>query len=84
MKLAAEIEQKIADAVESGPYRSADEVVAEALRLLELRDRQDADYLADIRIAAKRRFEQLDRGEGIDGDRFFDEMDRRLSRLEQA
>ena len=68
VSLTAELERRIAKKVESGLYTSASEVVREGLRLLfEAEDRRAArlDRLdADIRTG----LDQLDRGEGIDGE----------------
>lgn len=46
--------------VDSGRYRSADDVVEEALGLLDERDRSDT-----FRTELERGFDQLDRGEGV-------------------
>ena len=54
--------------LETGKYRSADEVIFEAFRLLEERDRHYEQWLQDARQKVQAGLEQLDRGEGIDGE----------------
>ena len=58
----AEFQPFVSDAVASGRYRSEDELIAAALRLLEERERRLTALREDIRIG----IDELDRGEGID------------------
>ncbi len=58
--LTPRLEAFIRQQVESGRYADANEVVEEALRLLEDRDRLDR-----LRAEVAKGFEQLDRGEGV-------------------
>jgi len=59
-----EIEQYVAQVVATGRYDSPEQVVREAFRLLQERERQfDA-----LRAEVKKGFDQLDRGEGIELD----------------
>ena len=74
--LTAELEPLVQSKVKSGRYHSASEVVREALRLLEERDQ-----LLELRKEAIRRkidegFESLQRGEGVDGEAFFTDLER--------
>ena len=57
VSLTAELERMVADRVESGRYASASEVIREALRLLEERDR-----LAALRRDIEAGIADLDRG----------------------
>ena len=75
VSLTPELEQLIADRVRSGRYHSASEVVREALRLLEDRDELRQLRLAELRQRVAAGLESLDRGEGLDGEAAFDELD---------
>jgi antitoxin ParD1/3/4 len=79
--LTPELEQLVQTKVKSGRYNSASEVVREALRLLEERDQ-----LTELRKEAMRQqidegWNALRRGEGIDGGRFFAELERKEQAL---
>lgn len=60
--LSPQTEEMIREKVESGRYPTADEVVQEALRLLEAHER----HLAHLRAELARGIDQLDRGEGVE------------------
>ena len=65
--LTSEQEQLIQAQLASGRYTNVTEIIADALRLLEKRDRYDRwveEVCVKIDIAAA----QLDRGEGVDGE----------------
>lgn len=68
-----DLEQFVQDAVSTGTYRDAAEVVGEGLRLLARREqfRRDADAGA----------EQLEQGLGIDGEKVFDRLQRRAEEI---
>ncbi len=53
VSLTPELEELIKDKVRSGRYASSSEVVREALRLLEFRDRSDAEKLEALRADIK-------------------------------
>jgi antitoxin ParD1/3/4 len=57
--------------VRSGKYQTASEVVREALRLLEAKDRAPVASVEELRREIEIGLAQLRRGEGIDGDAFF-------------
>lgn len=61
--LSSDLEALIGAKVASGRYHSADEVLQDALRLLDERDRLDEAKLADLRLEIRRGLDQLDRGE---------------------
>lgn len=65
VSLTPELEQLVAEKVESGRYTSASEVIREALRLLEEQDQLRQKRLAAVRQKIDRGLAQLDRGEGI-------------------
>jgi antitoxin ParD1/3/4 len=60
--LSPQTEEMIREKVESGRYPTADEVVQEALRLLEAHER----HLARLRAELTKGIDQLDRGEGVE------------------
>jgi len=75
-----ELERKIADKVKSGRYASADEVVADALDVLDRVEAAERLREADISAKAKEGRAQAERGEGIPADmavaRLWDRIDR--------
>lgn len=80
VSLTPELAKYVRDKLETGLYGSASEVVREALRL-----HKEHDALKDERLVAFRRdiavgLDQLDRGEGIAGDRAFAEVRRAAER----
>lgn len=68
VSLTPELERRIAEKVESGLYNTASEVVREGLRLLFQADEQRARSLARLRAEIQSGLDQLDRGEGLDGE----------------
>lgn len=79
VSLTPELEALVNERVQSGRYRSASEVVREALRLLADHDELRQAHLQDVRTKVAAGIEQLDAGEGLDGNEFFDAL---LTRLE--
>ena len=63
-----EEEHLIQEKLKSGKYATAYEVIIEALRLLEERDKQYDKWLEETRGKVAVGIAQLDRGEGIDGE----------------
>ena len=68
VSLTPELEDLIAQKVQSGRYTSASEVIREALRVLEEQDQLRQQRLDAIRREIDEGLAQLDRGEGIPGD----------------
>ena len=64
--LKPEQEQLIKAKVNSGKYRTTDEVITEALQLLDERDKHYQKWVEDTRKKVAVGLEQLDRGEGIE------------------
>ena len=64
--LKPEQEQLIKAKVESGKYTTVDEVIAEALQLLDERDKHYQKWVEDTRQKVAVGLAQLDRGEGIE------------------
>ena len=82
--LTPEFEQLIENKVKSGSYKSASEVIAEALRLLEQRDRIFADRNDGIRTQIEQGWQSAERGELVDSDEVFDRIDAELEGKERA
>ena len=82
--LTPEFEQLIENKVRSGSYKSANEVIAEALRLLEQRDRIFANGNDGIRAKIEQGWQSAQRGELVDGDEVFDRIDTELEGRERA
>jgi len=68
VSLTPELEEMIAQKVQSGRYTSASEVIREALRLWEDHEELRQKRLAALQEKIDRGLEQLSRGEGIPGD----------------
>ena len=65
VSLTPELEKFVANKVDSGRYTSASEVVREALRLLEQKDRDRDVQLAAFNRELAQRLAALDRGEHV-------------------
>ena len=81
VSLTPELEELIAQKVQSGRYTSASEVIREALRLLEEQDEIRQKRLEAIRREIDEGLAQLDRGEGIPGDQVRARQKRRINLL---
>lgn len=66
--LNSEQERFIQEKLQDGKYRSPDEVLAEAFRLLEERDKQYEQWLNETREKVAVGLAELERGEGLDGE----------------
>jgi antitoxin ParD1/3/4 len=78
VSLTPELEQLIHKKVESGLYLSASEVVREALRLLEERDRVNAMKLEELRKEIQVGLDQADRGQLLDGPEVFENLRKKV------
>jgi antitoxin ParD1/3/4 len=72
--LTPELEQLVHKKVKTGRYNSASEVVREALRLLEEYDGVRATQLRELRRRIDNGLASLDRGEGVDGELFMENL----------
>jgi antitoxin ParD1/3/4 len=70
VSLTPELEEMVQAKVQSGRYNSASEVVREALRLLEQHDILRTAHLKELRSRIDDGLTSLDRGEGVDGEKF--------------
>lgn len=84
VSLTPELERFIGELLETGRYRSATEVVREAVRLLQEREEEREAKLALLRRAVDVGVKELDRGEGLPADEVFEDVLRGLGRSEAA
>jgi antitoxin ParD1/3/4 len=82
ISLTPELEQFIAEQVKSGKFFDASEVITEGLRLLWERDRIQKARLAELKDKIRIGIEELDRGEGIDGEEVFAELEEDIRLME--
>ncbi len=83
VSLTPELEKYIQKRVKSGRYTTASEVVREALRLMEQKDEEREAALKEFRAEIDRRLAGLDRGEGIDGEKFFADLKKRTKAMQR-
>ncbi|MEB2285136.1 MAG: CopG family transcriptional regulator [Polyangiaceae bacterium UTPRO1] len=74
VSLTKELEDLVAAKVKTGRYLSASEVVREALRLLEERDRLKEMRLAGLRKEVQKGLQDLDSGNTVDGEEVFTKL----------
>jgi len=79
--LLPELEELIKRKVEDGEYESPSDVVTHALYLLDTHDRVRQQQLDDLRREIDIGIEQCDRGEIVDADEVFAELERKAARL---
>lgn len=78
--LTPELEKFVTQRVASGQYQSISELVREALRLLEQREREREEAFASLKQKLQRGAEQEQRGELCDGDAFMEQLLARLGK----
>ncbi len=61
IQLPVDVEARVREKVARGEFSDADEVIREAMRLLDERERQ----LAELRVKLQTGLDQLDQGEGV-------------------
>jgi antitoxin ParD1/3/4 len=76
VNLTTELEKLVRDKVKSGQYESAVDVVSDALRFLGERDQVRQVQTQELRKKRDKGLESLERGEGVDGEEFFDALER--------
>ncbi|MBC6419527.1 MAG: type II toxin-antitoxin system ParD family antitoxin [Prochloron sp. SP5CPC1] len=90
ISLTPELEELVNEKVKSGQYQSASEVIGVGLRLLEERDRLNQTRLAELKekirvgieASAPRSGSLRDRGEVVDGEAVFAELEEDICRIE--
>ena len=80
VSLTQELEEYIARKVRMGLYKSASEVVRDALRLMHEKDQTDRTKTAELHSDIQTGLDQLDRGEGIPGEQVLAEIRGRAPR----
>ena len=83
VNLTPELEKLVQNKVKSGRYNSASEVVREALRLFEERDRVRRLQIQELRKRIHEGWASLERGEGVDGEEFFKSLAREEKQRER-
>lgn len=80
ISLTPELEEFVASRVGSGRYQSASEVVRQGLRLLQDQETTRHAQLEGLRNQIRIGLDQADRGELLDGEAVFEELQRRIPR----
>ena len=83
VSLTPHLEELVRDKVKSGLYNSASEVVREALRLMEDRDRVREMRLEDLRKEIQIGIDQIERGEVTPGEEVFRQLRERNEELKK-
>ena len=81
--LSGDLEELVQNKVRSYGFQSPDEVVREALRLMDERDQFLALHKDEIKQQIAAGLESLRRGEGLDGEVVFDEVLAELDAMEE-
>jgi antitoxin ParD1/3/4 len=82
VSISSEFQQFIERQVSLGAYMTPSEVVGDALRLLQLHDREREALVNDLRQKIAVGIEQLDRGDSVDASEVFDELRRRNAQFQ--
>ena len=83
VSLTPELERWVSERV-GGRYKSASEVVREGLRLLQEREEEHRARLEALRRDIQVGLDELDRGEGVDGEEAFDRVLARIAQAEES
>jgi antitoxin ParD1/3/4 len=84
VSLTPELEDFVAARVSSGRYQSASEVVRQGLRLLQEQEATREAHLDRLRSQIDLGLDQARRGELVDGEAFFEDLERRASELDRS
>ena len=74
VQLTPELEEIVERRLKSGDYKSANDVVDHAIRLLQQMDEERATCAEELRSRIDESLASLDRGEGVDGETFMQKM----------
>jgi antitoxin ParD1/3/4 len=74
LQLGPQTEARIWQRLRSGKYATPDDVVIAGLQLLDEFENTQAGHLAHIRAMIATGIDELDRGEGLDGEQVFSEL----------
>ncbi len=70
--------------LQSGQYQTVDEVIQAALHLLDERDKADEQWVIETRAKVDEGIASLERGEGIDGETFVNQLVAKLKQAREA
>lgn len=84
ISLTPELEEYVAARVSSGRYQSASEVVRQGLRLLQEQEMTHEAHLERLRSQIDLGLDQARRGELMDGEAVFEELEQRASKLDRS
>ena len=84
IQLKPELEQIIQTQIATGRYASAEEVISKALKLLLEWDKGYQQWVEETRQKVEVAIEQLDRGEGIDGEVVVERLREKLRKAREA
>jgi antitoxin ParD1/3/4 len=84
MKLSSAHERFIQKKLQDGKYRSPDEVLAEAFRLLEERDKHYEQWLSETREKVAVGLAELERGEGLDSETVMAKLQEKFQQARQT
>ena len=82
IELDEETQRRLEAEVQSGRYASVSEVIREAIRLLEQREETFAMRRESIRQQIEEGWDSARRGEFVDGDKLFEQIEAELGSLE--
>lgn len=83
VSLTPELARFVDGQVKGGLYSTASEVVREGLRMLAEREKLRELRREEFRKKVQAGLEQLDSGQGLDGDGVFDELEQEIDELEK-
>lgn len=83
ISLKPEQEQFLQEKLNSGKYTTVDEILTEAFRLLEERDKQYDEWVKTTQEKLEIGLAQLDRGEGIDGEKVIAQLREKSRKLRE-
>lgn len=84
LHLTQELEELVQSRVKSGRYGSASEVVRDALRILADRDELMEIRKRELRKKIAQGLDSLQRGEGVDGNEMFAQLEREEAAVEKS
>lgn len=84
ISITPELDAFLQSRVNSGRYQTTSEVVREALRLLERQERERDEVLHQLKAKLEGGAAQAERGELIDGDQVFDELQEMIEERRRA
>lgn len=70
--------------LQSGQYQTVDEVIQAALNLLEEQDKAYEEWVIETRTKVDEGIVSLERGEGIDGETFVNQLMAELKQIKEA